>query len=271
MKNRKGVAFIKGLYLVFFNQKSGSNSPQLAAWCSKGCRLLTPRSLLRGSSFLNAELESRTRCWYHFRFSLTLSHDIFFTIYWPPHDDMKTGECFTGRNKTNPVDSQFVSSLRRKDHEDKTTHSRPATDSCTQFVQESVAVLRRTQNNQQASASKVPEQFLIGQALVDHKTYQVTIGEQSHSLTSREIKLLEIFQSRSREFLSRDDLLNAAWGRSTILVLPEPLINMLSRYAKKSNQTHLRRSSYSRSMELGISISQHKPSGWFVWRWISCK
>jgi len=74
------------------------------------------------------------------------------------------------------------------------------------------AVLRRTQNNQQASAGKVPEQFLIGQALVDRKTYQVTIGEQSHSLTSREIKLLEIFQSRPREVLSRDDLLNAAWG-----------------------------------------------------------
>jgi len=74
------------------------------------------------------------------------------------------------------------------------------------------AVLRRTQNNQQVSASKVPEQFLIGQALVDSKTYQVTIGEQSNSLTSREIKLLEIFQSRPREVLSRDDLLNAAWG-----------------------------------------------------------
>jgi DNA-binding response OmpR family regulator len=74
------------------------------------------------------------------------------------------------------------------------------------------AVLRRSQNNQQASANKVPEQFLIGQALVDRKTYQVTIGNQSHSLTSREIKLLEIFQARPREVLSRDDLLNAAWG-----------------------------------------------------------
>lgn len=74
------------------------------------------------------------------------------------------------------------------------------------------AVLRRSQNNQQTSVNKVPEQFLIGQALVDRKTYQVTIGDQSHSLTSREIKLLEIFQARPREVLSRDDLLNAAWG-----------------------------------------------------------
>jgi DNA-binding response OmpR family regulator len=74
------------------------------------------------------------------------------------------------------------------------------------------AVLRRSQNNQQTSANNVPEQFLIGQALVDRKTYQVTIGDQSHSLTSREIKLLEIFQARPREVLSRDDLLNAAWG-----------------------------------------------------------
>jgi DNA-binding response OmpR family regulator len=74
------------------------------------------------------------------------------------------------------------------------------------------AVLRRSQSNQQTSANNVPEQFLIGQALVDRKTYQVTIGDQSHSLTSREIKLLEIFQARPREVLSRDDLLNAAWG-----------------------------------------------------------
>jgi DNA-binding response OmpR family regulator len=74
------------------------------------------------------------------------------------------------------------------------------------------AVLRRSQKQQQAPPSAVPEQFMIGQARVDRKTYQVTTGDQSHSLTSREIKLLEIFQARPREVLSRDDLLNAAWG-----------------------------------------------------------
>ncbi len=74
------------------------------------------------------------------------------------------------------------------------------------------AVLRRAQHHKQASPSKVPDQFLIGQAQVDRKTYQVTIGDQSHGLTSREIKLLEIFQERPGEVISRDELLNAAWG-----------------------------------------------------------
>ena len=74
------------------------------------------------------------------------------------------------------------------------------------------AVLRRSRNHQQEPAASLPEQFHIGQALIDRKSYQVTLGQQSHSLTSREIKLLEIFHSRPNEVLSRNDLLNAAWG-----------------------------------------------------------
>jgi len=74
------------------------------------------------------------------------------------------------------------------------------------------AVLRRTRRNQGAPARIAPEQFRIGRALVDCKTYQVTLGDQTHSLTSREIRLLEIFHTRPNEVLSRNDLLNAAWG-----------------------------------------------------------
>ena len=74
------------------------------------------------------------------------------------------------------------------------------------------AVLRRSRNNQQEPTASLPDQFPVGQALVDRKTYQVTIGNQSHSLTSREMKLLEIFHTRPNEVLSRNDLLNAAWG-----------------------------------------------------------
>jgi hypothetical protein len=33
-------------------------------------------------------------------------------------------------------------------------------------------------------------------ALIDRKSYQVTLGDQSHSLASREMKLLEIFHTR---------------------------------------------------------------------------
>jgi DNA-binding response OmpR family regulator len=74
------------------------------------------------------------------------------------------------------------------------------------------AVLRRSRNHQQEPAASLPEQFHIGLALIDRKSYQVTLGKQSESLTSRELKLLEIFHSRPNEVLSRNDLLNAAWG-----------------------------------------------------------
>jgi len=74
------------------------------------------------------------------------------------------------------------------------------------------AVLRRSRNNQTDLSLSLPDQFQIGQALVNRKTYQVTLNQQSHSLTARELKLLEVFYARPDEVLSRNDLLNAAWG-----------------------------------------------------------
>ncbi|WP_291316788.1 response regulator transcription factor [Desulfuromonas sp.] len=74
------------------------------------------------------------------------------------------------------------------------------------------AVLRRSRNHRPEPAAGCPDIFRVGRALVDRKTYQVTVGERSHRLTSREMKLLEIFHARPNEVLSRNDLLNAAWG-----------------------------------------------------------
>jgi len=74
------------------------------------------------------------------------------------------------------------------------------------------AVLRRSRNQPQVVVTSSPEQFHLGQALIDRKSYQVTLGGQSHNLTSREMKLLEVFYTRPNEVLSRNDLLNAAWG-----------------------------------------------------------
>lgn len=74
------------------------------------------------------------------------------------------------------------------------------------------AALRRSCRHRQEPAPGHTEPFSVGLALVDRKRYQVTIGSQSHSLTSREMKLLEIFHSRPNEVLSRNELLNAAWG-----------------------------------------------------------
>ena len=74
------------------------------------------------------------------------------------------------------------------------------------------AVLRRSRNNQPALSVSLPDQFHIGQALINRKTYQVTLNQKSHGLTARELKLLEVFYSRPDEVLCRNDLLNAAWG-----------------------------------------------------------
>jgi DNA-binding response OmpR family regulator len=74
------------------------------------------------------------------------------------------------------------------------------------------AVLRRVRNHRTESPATLPERFPMGQALVDRKTYQVTVADRTHSLTSREMKLLEIFHSQPNQVLSRNDLLNAAWG-----------------------------------------------------------
>jgi DNA-binding response OmpR family regulator len=74
------------------------------------------------------------------------------------------------------------------------------------------AVLRRSRNQQQEPATGLPEQFHIGLALINRKSYQAILNSQSHSLTSREMKLLETFHARPHEVLSRNDLLNIAWG-----------------------------------------------------------
>lgn len=74
------------------------------------------------------------------------------------------------------------------------------------------AVLRRSTNNSLPHTDKLAEQFRVGEASVNRKTYQVTLNDQTTRLTSRELKLLETFCSRPGEVLSRNELLNAAWG-----------------------------------------------------------
>lgn len=74
------------------------------------------------------------------------------------------------------------------------------------------AVLRRSRQLRQDSKRDLMESFMVGEALVNRKTYQVTLRGQAQSLTSREMKLLEVFQAHPDEVLSRNDLLNAAWG-----------------------------------------------------------
>lgn len=75
------------------------------------------------------------------------------------------------------------------------------------------ALLRRsghTQAGQTKSAEEGP--FQIGPATIDPKTFQVRRGRMTEALTAKELKLLQIFHARIGEVLSRDKLLNEAWG-----------------------------------------------------------
>ncbi len=74
------------------------------------------------------------------------------------------------------------------------------------------AVLRRSRHHRQEQTGNHAGTVCHRPALIYRKSYQAPLGDLSHSLTSREMKLLEIFHSRPNEVLSRDDLLNAAWG-----------------------------------------------------------
>jgi DNA-binding response OmpR family regulator len=75
------------------------------------------------------------------------------------------------------------------------------------------AVLRRSAPPTQLPPNnEPPDEFAIGAARINRKTYTAVLGRHTHDLTARELKLLELFWSRPREVLSRDTLLNAAWG-----------------------------------------------------------
>jgi DNA-binding response OmpR family regulator len=73
------------------------------------------------------------------------------------------------------------------------------------------ALLRRAAK----PASAPPESdapFLIGEACVDPKTYQIKRGSRVEKLTARELKLLQLFHVHRDEVFSRDRLLNEVWG-----------------------------------------------------------
>ncbi len=63
-----------------------------------------------------------------------------------------------------------------------------------------------------AQAAPLPEVFAFGAAQIDRKKMRATRGKKSEDLTARELKLLDIFLAHPDEVLSRDQLLNAAWG-----------------------------------------------------------
>lgn len=71
------------------------------------------------------------------------------------------------------------------------------------------AVLRRTQNNTQASSEQA---VVFADLRIDPQTRLVTIGEQEISLTAKEFDMLWVLACHPRQVFSRDQLLENVWG-----------------------------------------------------------
>ncbi len=74
------------------------------------------------------------------------------------------------------------------------------------------AVLRRCRRETEPCEEGLPETFRFGEATIERKSFQGRLCRNTFSLTAREMKLLEIFACHPGEVLSRNDLLNRAWG-----------------------------------------------------------
>ena len=75
------------------------------------------------------------------------------------------------------------------------------------------ALFRRSQAAEvPASGEDEPDTFQLGPVEVDALRYEAKAHGETHSLTPRELKLLRLFHARPDEALSRDFLLNEAWG-----------------------------------------------------------
>ncbi|MFT3867844.1 MAG: response regulator transcription factor [Nibricoccus sp.] len=77
------------------------------------------------------------------------------------------------------------------------------------------ALLRRARAAGQSGDSandNLPAVLRFGAAEIDRKKFTVTVDGVASALTARELKLIEVFASHPGEVLTRDALLNAAWG-----------------------------------------------------------
>ncbi len=75
------------------------------------------------------------------------------------------------------------------------------------------ALLRRAKRGaMEPEATTFGDTLKFGEAVVDRKTFTVRRRGTESPLTPREMKLLEAFATRPGEALTRDQLLNAAWG-----------------------------------------------------------
>jgi len=69
----------------------------------------------------------------------------------------------------------------------------------------------RVQLRRQAGAA--PRRIIVGDSVIDFDRAEVTRGNSQVELTARELRLLEAFAASPRRVLTREQLIEAAWGR----------------------------------------------------------
>jgi DNA-binding response OmpR family regulator len=76
------------------------------------------------------------------------------------------------------------------------------------------ALLRRSRPgvSDAPAESALADEFTFGACRIHRRQFTCMRGKTRHELTARELKLVEFFASKPHEVLSRDELLNAAWG-----------------------------------------------------------
>jgi len=74
------------------------------------------------------------------------------------------------------------------------------------------SVLRRAAPTTSPGEPPLPDVIRIGAAEVDRRSFQLRRGGRRYAVTAKEMKLLEAFFRHPGDVLSRNDLLNLAWG-----------------------------------------------------------
>ena len=103
------------------------------------------------------------------------------------------------------------------------------------------ALLRRSSGLASGSEKeeRTPTSFTLGPVEVDGRRYEMQAHGKTHSLTPRELKLLSLFRERPGEVLSRDYLLDQAWGidyLGTTRTLDQHIVQLRKKVERKPTE-----------------------------------
>jgi len=99
------------------------------------------------------------------------------------------------------------------------------------------ALLRRSSGPEIGDAGT--EVFRIGDCEVDGRRLELRRGEVVEALTQREFRLLQLFRTHAGEVLSRDRLLNEAWGHGyygTTRTLDQVMVHLRRKLGDRAEQ-----------------------------------